>query len=239
MDRSLKESGVLKTAGMNRISLSSPELYKAYPEYCKALFRFPSFCYMKRFIELELDTLWVEPTSLCHEQGGYGHNCAIAESEKVLMTLIFMNTDWNYYTIGGLFGIHTRQTVKQSYIDKYVPLLGEIGDMRSTFTDFLDADAVDVLEPEWYKKMNLCKVTAVVDGKDFMCNTIQTNRTLNCAQASNKVNHSAFRLLTWSLPCGAIIQRTPAFFGRASEKAVMQAWGEEANHLYFQLGTLF
>ena len=234
MDRSLKESGVLKTAGMNRISLSSKELYEAYPEYCKALFGFPSFRYMKRFTELVLDTPWVEPTSLYHEKGGYGRNCAIAESEKVLMTLIFMNTEWNYYTIGGLFGIHTRQTVK-SYIDKYVPLLGEIGDMLSTFTDFLDADAVDVLEPEWYKKLNLRKVAAVVDGKDFMCNTIRTNRTLNCAQASNKVNHSAFRVLTWSLPCGAIIQRTPAFFGRASEKAVMRAWGE-ANRLIFPAG---
>jgi len=40
------------------------------------------------------------------------------------------------------------------------------------------------------------------------------------------MHHSAFRLLTWSLPCGAVIARTPAFFGRASEKALMSTWGQ-------------
>jgi len=35
MDRSLKESGVLKTAGMNRISLSSKELYEELAQFYK------------------------------------------------------------------------------------------------------------------------------------------------------------------------------------------------------------
>jgi len=97
--------------------------------------------------------------------------------------------------------------------------------MLSSFTDFLDADALDKLEPEWYIKLNLHKIVALVDGKDFLCETCRKDRVLNCAQSSNKVNHSAFRILTWSLPCGAVIQRTPAFFGRASEKAILRAWG--------------
>lgn len=59
-----------------------------------------------------------------------------------------------------------------------------------------------------------------------MSETVRFDRVLNCAQSSNKVNHSAFRLLTWSLPCGAVIMRTPGFFGRATEKAILRAWGE-------------
>ena len=106
-----------------------------------------------------------------------------------------------------------------------MPVLGELGDALTNLCPFLDADSVDALEPEWYKEMGLSHVGALVDGKDFLCETIRKDRVLNCAQASNKVNHSAFRVLTWSLPCGAVIERTPAFFGRASEKAIMRAWG--------------
>ena len=84
---------------------------------------------------------------------------------------------------------------------------------------------LETLEPKSYIKLDLKKVAGVIDGKDFLCQTICMNKHLNCAQSSNKVNYSAFCVLTWSLPSGAVIERTPAIFGRASEKAFLQAWG--------------
>ena len=85
--------------------------------------------------------------------------------------------------------------------------------------------------------MNLRKVGLVVDGKDFLTETVRSDRVLNCALASNKMHHSAFRVLTWSLPCGAVVERTAAFFARASEKALMNTWGS-AGRLKLPAGYL-
>lgn len=106
-----------------------------------------------------------------------------------------------------------------------MPLLGERGDMMSSLLVFMDEKSFDDLEPESYLDINLRKVCDVVDGKDFLTETVRNDRVLNCAQASNKMHHSAFRVLTWSLPCGAVIERSPAFLARASEKAIMNIWG--------------
>ena len=213
----------MKTSGLNRISMSGPELFTKHGRHCKDLYGFPDFEYMKCFIERMLGVEYIRPSKPFVTAGGRQNN-GLGEFEQVLLTLLFTNTHWNYDVVGSIFGVATRQTVKK-YIDKWLPLLGELGDMLSSFSDILDADAIDMLEPEWYIKLNLRKIAGLVDGKDFMCETVRTDRYLNCAQASNKVNHSAFRLLTWSLPCGAVIIRTPAFFGRASEKAILRAWG--------------
>ena len=150
--------------------------------------------------------------------------------------MFFTNTTHNYDTIGSIFGVANRKTVGQ-YIDRWMPVLGELGDMLSSFIDILDVEAYAELEPQSYKDLALRKIAAVIDGKDFLCETCRKDKVLNCAQSSNKVNHSAIRVLTWSLACGAVIERTPAIFGRASEKAILKAWGE-CGRLNFPKGLL-
>ena len=96
----------------------------------------------------------------------------------------------------------------------------------SSLLPYIDDDVLKALEPKSYENMELHNVVAaLVDGKDFDVETVRADRVLNCAQASNKTHGSAFRILTWSLPCGVVVERTPAFFGRASEKALMRTWG--------------
>ena len=138
--------------------------------------------------------------------------------------MFFYKTTFNYDTVGSIFGIASHETVGK-YFDKWPPILGEAGNMLSTFALYLDEDALLEVELELYIKLNLRKISAVINRKDFLCKTCRKDDILNCAQASNKVNHSAFRLLTWSLPCGTMVERTPAFFGRGSEKSILCAWG--------------
>jgi hypothetical protein len=131
--------------------------------------------------------------------------------------------------------VECRQTVG-TYIDKWTPVLGELGDMLSSFSDILDASAYDFLEPKAYKELNLRKVAAVIDGKHFHSETCRKDKTLNCAQSSNKINNSAIRILTQSATCGAVLERTPAIFGRASEKAILRSWKFEFPKGYLILG---
>ena len=170
--------------------------------------------------------------SLWNRVGGEkGGATGLTEFEQVLLTLFYTNTKYNYSSVGTVFGIASRTKVRH-YIDKWLPLFGELGDMLSTFCAYLDASAIGTLEPHWYKLLELNLIAALVEGKDWLSETYRRDRVLNCAQASNKVNHSAFRVLTWSLPCGAVIERTPAFFGRASEKAILRAWGAHGRLLF-------
>jgi hypothetical protein len=78
----------------------------------------------------------------------------------------------------------------------WVPKLGKVGDMLSPFTHFIDAEALEALTPPWYKSLGLDNAAVVIDGKDIMCETFRSDRYLNAAQASNKVNHSGHRPCT-------------------------------------------
>ena len=230
----VRELADLKVSGMNRYSMSHPEHFNLNPQACREYYGFRDFQFLKRFIEKVIGVPF-DPPSKLKNKGGHNNENALSEFEQILIAMFYCNSSFNYNTIGSVFGLKSRVTVRK-YIDRWMPVLGEAGDMLSTFTHDLDTDALKWLEPEWYIKLNLRDIAAVIDGKDFMCETVRTDRFLNCAQSSNKVNHSAFRLLTWSLPCGAVIQRTPAFFGRASEKAILRAWGS-LGRLKFPIGT--
>jgi len=131
-------AGIIKTSGLNRISMSGPELFAKHGRHCKDLYGFPDFEYMKCFIERMLGVEYVRPSKPFVTAGGRQNN-GLGEFEQVLLTLLFTNTYWNYDVLGSIFGVATRQTVKK-YIDKWLPLLGELGDMLSSFSDILDAD---------------------------------------------------------------------------------------------------
>ena len=208
-------------AGLNRISITSRD-YLARKEcrrLCNQLYGFTDFEYLICLIEAFFDIEYIKPTKLEVDTRN-----PLSKVEQVLLTLVWCNTRWNDDVIGLLFGIKCRQTV-EVYVNKWLPLLGERGDMMSDFLHLLDPESIDKLEPASYQELGLKNIAAVLDGKDYQCETVRSHRVLNCAQASNKIHASAFRNLTWSLPCGGVIERTPAFLGRFSEKAIMCVWG--------------
>jgi hypothetical protein len=219
----LKEQvSALQTKGFTRLSLTSKDGVCKRSAICKQLYGFKDFDFMIGFIEAAFE---VEYTR-CDSDTPYtasGSCKPMTDFEKILLTLTYMNTNWNMETIGVMFGIKSRTTVS-SYVNYWLPLLGECGDHMSDFLHFMDVEAFDKLEPASYKELGLRRVAALVDGKDFLTETSR-DRVYNPAQASNKMHASAFRLLTWSLPCGAVVERTIAFLARASEKALMNLWG--------------
>ena len=160
----------------------------------------------------------------------------LSDFEQILLTYLWMNVTWNNDIVGLMFGIRCRRTV-ETYVHRWLPLIGERGDMMSDFLAFFDREAYDKLNPQSYIDLELEQICSVLDGKDYPCETVRSNRVLNCAQSSNKIHGSAFRNLTWSLPCGGVIERTPSFLGRASEKAIMSLWGS-LGRLKFPKGYL-
>ena len=221
-------------SGLNRISMTTKTLFESNEKLCKQLYGFPDFVFLIDFLESAFDVKYEKPKNVNLQRGKA--DGGLREFEQILLTLLWTNTYWYQDVIGVLFGIKSNKTVA-NYINRWLPLLGECGDMLSSLLPFMDATSFEALEPESYIDMNLRMIGALVDGKDFLTETVRSDRVLNCALASNKMHHSAFRVLTWSLPCGAVIERTPAFFGRASEKALMNTWGK-LGRLKFPFGYM-
>lgn len=79
--------------------------------------------------------------------------------------------------------------------------------------------------PQMFSDANQREVAVLVDGKDFMINDPKKNSAIKQATWSDKVHHSAGRLITWSTPAGLIVEVTPFYLGRATESAIFALWG--------------
>jgi hypothetical protein len=220
-------------AGLNRISVSSHEFHdrKENKHFAKMLFGFNTFEEMIQMLQILFDVEFVKPQKLL-----VSTKKGLSDMEQIMMTLVWTNLVLPHELLGAMFGIRSRQTVS-IYINKWMPVLGERGDMLSNLLPYLDTEILKKLEPYSYKDMGLDNIGGILDGKDFPTETCRIDRLVNCAQHSNKLHTSAFRILTWSLACGAVVERTPAFLGRTSEKALMGYWGKHGR-LLFPKGSL-
>ena len=78
------------------------------------------------------------------------------------------------------------------------------------------------MELQSYIDLGLQKVGAVLDGKDFLCETVRSNRTVSISQQSNKMHADTFRILTYTLPFGLSFEHTDVFLSRVSEKGLVK-----------------
>jgi hypothetical protein len=73
----------------------------------------------------------------------------------------------------------------------------------------------------------MTNVAALNDGKDFKTETVRVNSFFTRAGWSSKVEHSAFRIVTYSLPYGLVFLVSPLYFGRATEGNIVSLLGRD------------
>jgi len=129
---------------LNRISFTSKEGIGKNEMVCKELYGFSDFDFMINFLEAAFEIEYIKPGRATVGAGGDRTN-GLSDVEQVMLTLVFTNTLWNYDLIGIMLGIKSRKTV-QNYIKKWMPLLGERGDVMSSFLIFMDGNSFDQLE---------------------------------------------------------------------------------------------
>jgi len=207
-------------AGLNLVSLAS-DVFHSYPRnksLAKQLFGFLSWNETKLYIKALFDVHY--NTTRCLRPNTKG----LTEFEQLLVCFTWMMLGANYDSLGIMFGGVTRNYIG-IIIHRWIDVIGERGDMMSSLLPFLTEDYLEAMKPHTYNELNLDRTGGIVDGKDFDVETVRVERVITAAQHSNKTGHSAFRILTWSLPMGAVVERTPAFLGRTSKKAIMNWWG--------------
>ena len=130
-------------AGLNRISITSRDFLskKECRRLCNELYGFNDFDFLLCLIEAFFDISYEKPTQVVVDT-----KHPLSKVEQVLLTLLWCNKRWNDDIVGLLFGIKCRQTVEM-YVNKWLPLLGERGDMMSDFLPHFDEGSFDELEP--------------------------------------------------------------------------------------------
>jgi hypothetical protein len=205
-----------KIAGVNRASICSEEWHKLHPTQAKDLFGFDTWDETACIIEVNFGLF---PP----KQSDYTPDGPLTEFEECLLALVWMENDVSLAKLQLYSGGKSIGTVS-NVLKKWTPEWGEVGDQMSILP-WITADFIDDMEPEKYQKANLRKVGSVVDGKDFGAETVRKNAIITVAQRSSKIEASAFRILTWSLACGLIHERTKGFLSKGSEKAINRLWG--------------
>ena len=112
--------------------------------------------------------------------------------EQCLLTLCWMENDYDQEILANYFGISNRTTVSR-IIATWSPIWGEVGE-DSSVLPFIDEEFLVETEPESYIKLDLRKVGAIIDGKDWLSETVWKDRSVNVAQQSSKSDGSAFRI---------------------------------------------
>jgi hypothetical protein len=101
--------------------------------------------------------------------------------------------------------------------------------MDSQINAIDESNYFDAAMPQGYIDSGMENVGVLVDGKDFVTDSIRYCSFLNRSQYSDKMKASAARVLAWTLPCGLCIERTALCLGRVSEKRLVEMWGRQLN----------
>ena len=145
----------------------------------------------------------------------------ITEWEKCTMVKMRMRRGTTYEMIGSIWSRNTSSV--GIYIKDWAPRWEVVGSYLSDLD--LTQEYLDAERPQIFRDAAQDKVAILVDGKDFMIDDPKKNSAMKKAVWSDKVHHSAARIITWSTPAGLTVEHTPLFMGRATESAIVSLWG--------------
>ncbi len=229
--------------GLTRLNISSDEYHRRNPNVAKNLFGFEDrreggtlspWDITKQFIKDMWDVDHVEPTKNTILDDG-GRKKPMSKFEQVLITLMWFQNLHDHNYLAAIWGCH--KDIIGTTIKWWAPHFHEVGCQLARLP--LDKEFLEKSYPQSYVDMKFpAKVASVVDGTDVLSQSVRKQRAVNVIQRSDKVKHSAFRGITWSLPMGLVHEFTDPFFARASEKALVRLWAGHGRFKDIPIGWL-
>jgi hypothetical protein len=201
------------TGGLKRVTILTDSWHELNPSYSNHIFGFKTFKEYKLYCSILFPNLTLEAATK--------HSDNITEWEKCTISIMRFRRKMSHQMLGAIW--NRRRTVIGKYILVWSQRWGRAAenliDLDLT-TEYLNEE-----RPRIFTDAGQENVAVLVDGKDFMINDPKKNSAIKRACWSDKVGHSAGRLITWSTPAGLIVEVTPLFLGRATETAVVALWG--------------
>ena len=199
--------------GLQRMTILTDFWHELNPSYSNHIFGFKTFNEYKLYCSILFPNLTLEAATK--------HSDSITEWEKCTLTIMRFRRKISHQILGAIW--NRRRTVIGKYILAWSQRWGRAAE---NLTDLdLSTEYLNGERPKIFSDAGQENVAVLVDGKDFMINDPKKNSAIKRACWSDKVGHSAGRLITWSTPAGLIVEVTPLFLGRATETAIVALWG--------------
>ena len=211
----LEISEDLHLYGLSRRTLTSDEWHRSNPDACHQLFGFETWkqlvIYHKTFFpQIKITNEYVDTKT------------HITFFEKSLIWLLKVRVKMKHSELGYIFD-RSKSSISK-YLQDVGPKWKEIG-MNLCQLDIYE-EFLKVSIPQEFIDADMANVGALNDGKDFKSETVRSNSFFSRAGYSAKVNCSAFRIITWSLPYGLVFLASPLYFARATEGGIVTAMGK-------------
>jgi hypothetical protein len=139
--------------------------------------------------------------------------------ECLLITKMRFHRGLSVELLGLIWHRHRNQI--GGYIDRCAPLWGKAGEYLSILP--VNAYFLRAETPTRYMEADIGDVGAQVDGKDFPCDTPR-NR-FKRLYYSDKISHSAFRVISYTSKIGLSFEHTNLFGARSTEGQLVMLWG--------------
>jgi hypothetical protein len=201
------------SGGLCRQNLTSTEWHAANPDAARHLFGFKSWRETKAYMLCFWPDLDIPE--------GLEHTSDMTPFEQALICKMRFRRALTEKALGLMWG-RSESSISR-YTNKWAPRWGRMGQHLSIL--HIDAGFLEATCPQAYKDGGLEKICAVPDGKDFMIHTPRSNTLITRASRSDKVEHSATRVITWSTPAGLCFEHTDMYLARVSEKRLVELWG--------------
>jgi hypothetical protein len=141
--------------------------------------------------------------------------------EQFLIVNMYFHTDLEQHGLSRIWGVAPRSIGR--YIATWAPIIGQAGKDVSILN--INEAWIDYEQPAVYDEVDMQDVGAVVDGKDYGCDTIRAHSLAKKLCWSDKTSGSAARCLTFSAKCGLVFDTSGLYCGRVSETAILKAMG--------------
>ena len=199
--------------GLQRMTILTTAFHSSNPSLCNHLFGFRTFAEYRVYCTILFPDLTLVSAATNLD--------SINEWEKCSMTLMKFRRRMSNQILAAIW--NRGRTVIGKYVLEWSVRWGRAAENMTDLdlsTEYLNSE-----RPQIFCDADQREVAVLVDGKDFMINDPKKNSAIKRATWSDKVHHSAGRLITWSTPAGLIVEVTPLFLGRATESAIVSLWG--------------
>ena len=204
---------LMYSSGLQRRLILSETWHASNPSICSHLFGFHTFLEFKVYCNCLFPEM-----ALIH---GVQAADIITEWEKCCMVKLRMRRGTTLQMIGAIWS-RSRHSVGV-YVSEWAPRWETVGSYLSELD--LTQEYLDAERPQIFADADQNKVSVLVDGKDFMLDDPKKNSAMKKAVWSDKVQHAAGRIITWSTPSGLTVEHTPMYMARATESAIVALWG--------------
>ena len=139
-----------------------------------------------------------------------------------MITKLFFHTGWKRNKLGIIVNQLHRVDVGR-YINKWAPRWGKVGQYLSMLD--IDEDYLRAELPLPYYKEGMRFTALLLDGKDYLVDTLRTDKTYARNQNSNKSGGAAAREMCCTTPSGLGFLYTRLVGGRCEENDLVKVLG--------------